>query len=432
MHKKYHITKCHMKTILLSLFILFIYHNNDGALSNTWSAYLLGREIRDIAISDNDVWCAAHLDGLYRLNRYDAATTYHITADSLDSDMVSAVEIDKEGILWVGTKDGIRSFDGISWTDYPESRVSEQVVKKASHLIEIDYDDYITCIAVDNSGGKWFGYYVQIVHFYNGEWETYNSTNTDFLDSFIYEITVDSLGRVWVGTAYDGVNYYYNDIWTTTMQDMRTLLFQSVLSICEDKNGIIWFGGPSGQAAIFNGVSYTEYPDFIDVQLKQDVSAGAADLNNVIWFGANDGVSRYNGNSWENYMEVCGLPLSEIKDIEVDKDNNKWFATNNGIRLLNDSPTSVNTQSFKFIFYESFPNPFNLQTTIEYSLPHNTHTTLTIYSITGQAVIVLKNEYQQAGNHSVTWNAAGMPSGLYFCTLKADGRSETRKMVVVR
>ena len=85
-----------------------------------------------------------------------------------------------------------------------------------------------------------------------------------------------------------------------------------------------------------------------------------------------------------------------------------------------------------FRVYQPYPNPFNPTTTIGYSVPQDTHITLSIYNGSGQLVSVLKDEYQQAGNHTVTWNATGLPSGLYFYILKADGFMETRKMSLVK
>jgi len=81
----------------------------------------------------------------------------------------------------------------------------------------------------------------------------------------------------------------------------------------------------------------------------------------------------------------------------------------------------------------NYPNPFNPATTIEYSIPLDGHVTLAIYNASGQTVGVLKDDdYQTAGYYSITWNAANMPSGLYFCTLKANGFTETRKMALVK
>ena len=86
----------------------------------------------------------------------------------------------------------------------------------------------------------------------------------------------------------------------------------------------------------------------------------------------------------------------------------------------------------KFKLIHNYPNPFNLVTTIEYSLPQDTHVTITICSVSGKKVNVLKDKYQPAGNYSITWNAIGMPSGLYFCTMKANSFTQTKKMVLVK
>ncbi|MFC1540976.1 T9SS type A sorting domain-containing protein [Candidatus Latescibacterota bacterium] len=79
-----------------------------------------------------------------------------------------------------------------------------------------------------------------------------------------------------------------------------------------------------------------------------------------------------------------------------------------------------------------YPNPFNLSTAIEYNLPQNSHITLSIYNISGQRVSVLKDEYQQAGTYTTAWDATGFPSGLYFCTLEANGFVQTRKMLLMK
>ncbi|MBT4483394.1 MAG: T9SS type A sorting domain-containing protein, partial [Candidatus Latescibacteria bacterium] len=81
---------------------------------------------------------------------------------------------------------------------------------------------------------------------------------------------------------------------------------------------------------------------------------------------------------------------------------------------------------------QNYPNPFNPSTIIEYFLPNDSHVTLTIHNVSGQAVSVLMDKYQQAGKHNITWNAKDKPSGLYFCTLKANGVINTSKMVLVK
>ena len=97
--------------------------------------------------------------------------------------------------------------------------------------------------------------------------------------------------------------------------------------------------------------------------------------------------------------------------------------------------STVHSEQENIVSFEllnNFPNPFNPATTISYNLPQSTRVKLSIYNTSGQRVSILKDEYQLAGSYSETWNAAGFPSGLYFCILDANGFTQTRKMVLVK
>jgi hypothetical protein len=73
----------------------------------------------------------------------------------------------------------------------------------------------------------------------------------------------------------------------------------------------------------------------------------------------------------------------------------------------------------------SYPNPFSSSVTIEYELEENTAVTLTIFDHLGQQVAVLVNGEQAQGKHQVQWNANGLPAGIYFCRLTANGEQQT-------
>jgi hypothetical protein len=78
------------------------------------------------------------------------------------------------------------------------------------------------------------------------------------------------------------------------------------------------------------------------------------------------------------------------------------------------------------------PNPFNPITRIAYSLPGETRVTLTVYNVRGERVATLVDGVVSAGDHSVTWDARGSASGLYFYRLKAGTFSETRKFILLK
>jgi hypothetical protein len=86
----------------------------------------------------------------------------------------------------------------------------------------------------------------------------------------------------------------------------------------------------------------------------------------------------------------------------------------------------------KFALSQNYPNPFNAQTTISYSLPEAGPVNIAIYNVVGQKVAMIENGIETAGEHSVVWNATGVPSGLYFARLEAGDRSQSIKLTVVK
>ncbi|HUN65542.1 MAG TPA: T9SS type A sorting domain-containing protein, partial [Bacteroidota bacterium] len=81
---------------------------------------------------------------------------------------------------------------------------------------------------------------------------------------------------------------------------------------------------------------------------------------------------------------------------------------------------------------ENYPNPFNPTTTIGYDVPEEQRVKLAVYNVLGQLVATLVDEERSAGRYSVTWDAGGMPSGVYFCRMEAGNFADTRKMVILK
>ena len=81
---------------------------------------------------------------------------------------------------------------------------------------------------------------------------------------------------------------------------------------------------------------------------------------------------------------------------------------------------------------QNFPNPFNPATTIEFSVPKAGHTTLTVYSVTGQKAAILLDKEVSAGTVTVAWDASQMASGVYFYELKSGHFSAVKKMLLTK
>jgi subtilisin family serine protease len=94
-------------------------------------------------------------------------------------------------------------------------------------------------------------------------------------------------------------------------------------------------------------------------------------------------------------------------------------------------------QPVAFSLDQNYPNPFNPSTAISYSLLAVSEVELNIYNVSGQLIVNLVNGIQSSGKYTVHWDAANLPSGLYFCTLRANGQGisagmETRKMMLIK
>lgn len=85
-----------------------------------------------------------------------------------------------------------------------------------------------------------------------------------------------------------------------------------------------------------------------------------------------------------------------------------------------------------FRLYENYPNPFNPATTIKFDLPVQSITKLSVYDVTGRTVALLVNGPMSAGSHIISFNGAGISSGVYFFKLEAGNFTDIRKMVLVK
>ncbi len=85
-----------------------------------------------------------------------------------------------------------------------------------------------------------------------------------------------------------------------------------------------------------------------------------------------------------------------------------------------------------FLLEQNFPNPFNPSTEIGYQLSTTAEVRLIVYDILGKEIVTLVNQVQQAGHHTVTFNANNLASGMYYARLKAEGKVQIRKMMLTK
>jgi hypothetical protein len=86
----------------------------------------------------------------------------------------------------------------------------------------------------------------------------------------------------------------------------------------------------------------------------------------------------------------------------------------------------------RFELNQNYPNPFNPITNFGFRIVHFGFVSLKLYDMLGREMATIVSEEMDAGSYSRQWNAANMPSGVYFYRLQAGAYTETKKLVLLR
>jgi hypothetical protein len=128
----------------------------------------------------------------------------------------------------------------------------------------------------------------------------------------------------------------------------------------------------------------------------------------------------------------------------MDNSTGVYNAWTNAVTLPSCPPVGIEGEQTipkEFSLKQNYPNPFNPSTRIEFSLaefPLNKggerglSVTLLIYDILGNLVETLLDEPKQPGKYVIDFNAAHLPSGVYFYKMKAGGFVGTKKMLLIK
>ncbi len=200
----------------------------------------------------------------------------------------------------------------------------------------------------------------------NLEWKTY-TTADGLVRNLIFDLAVDSLDRVWIGTlaginVFDGVTFDtidasdglpFKNVKVLHFDNQHNLWFGSggglakfdgsvftvytesdglsdnwIEGIGSQPNGTIWVGTFFGGACYFDGSQWTCY----DTQYVNHLSVLSvlAESDSSVWFGTADGVTHYDGTNWNKYLRVSDNVEPEqwykqIEAIAFDSYGVRWF-----------------------------------------------------------------------------------------------------------
>jgi hypothetical protein len=94
--------------------------------------------------------------------------------------------------------------------------------------------------------------------------------------------------------------------------------------------------------------------------------------------------------------------------------------------------TDIENNSIEENSVSAYPNPFNNIVNITLDLNKTQTVEISIYNLTGKKIETLVKEQLQIGNHIYSWDAEGVPAGIYFYSVKTGNQTITRKLVLTK
>jgi hypothetical protein len=134
----------------------------------------------------------------------------------------------------------------------------------------------------------------------------------------------------------------------------------------------------------------------------------------------------YQSFSMYGYAAGANGPFADTTQSTVAYGGTEEFSVT--ITGLKDPTNTVKS----FTLNQNYPNPFNPGTIITYSLPQRGMVYLIVYDILGREVAILVNKTEEAGTHSVNFNASKLTSGLYIYTLTSGNFILSKKMMLLK
>ena len=160
-----------------------------------------------------------------------------------------------------------------------------------------------------------------------------------------------------------------------------------------------------------------------------------------------------NENEFKIVSKLSGEDFSVLEEeavgFQISYTTGKQFQTafklETGIALVSERPNKETKQEIaqnqvtdksadSYFNLKNYPNPFNPDTKITYTLKNSTYVKITVYDRLGREVTTLVDENENEGDHTITFNASSsnLPSGVYFYRIKTPEKTEVRKLVFAK
>jgi len=256
--------------------------------------------------------------------------------DGLSQNSIICLYQSSDGLLWVGTQDGLNLFDGYNFSIYRYNPTNPNSIPN-NYINDITEDDKNNILIATREGisiwNRTSNTFTNLKH--NPE-DKNSLSNNDVLQilyfgGFIWALSDDALDK-YVGNGIFEHYYFYKDS-TTTRYSYNNL------DIINDEKGNIWCATKDG-TNIFNPKEnqfYRIHENGDNSLSNNRIRALFKDDENNIWIGTFNGLNKYLKStsvfiSYFYYLNKDFIRENTINDIYIDKNKNLWLGTKNGLK----------------------------------------------------------------------------------------------------
>ncbi len=304
------------------------YTKKDGLLSD-----LVMSIVED---NDNNLWFSTYGSGI---SKYDGSVFHSFTIkDGIGNNTVWASMKDKDGNLWFGTSDGICIYSNDKFTTLNTQH--GLISKKVTSIIQA------------RDASIWIGTSEGVSHYSDGEFVNY-SMEQGFEGKNVRSILEAVNGTVWFGTS-DGLHSYDGSTFVKYTEE-DGLSNNTVYTILEDSKGTLWMGTK-------NGITHFSNNKFETIIIEKNFRANfinflVFDSEENLWAGTNNGIYSIDINELDengkpkmvHYTNWEGINSLEtnLNGCYLDKQNNLWFCTSEGVVKYDASKTKTSSENSK-------------------------------------------------------------------------------------